>query len=125
MGTMFKKVNTIIAAAIACSFAFGIASTSVSADEMSGWKKAVAKKVAKKQKYPRSAISKEIEGRAKVRLTVSADGAITAHEIVEPTGEKVLDREIPKLVNRLNPLPALPAGQAEFSFLLPLNWRLD
>jgi protein TonB len=122
---MFKKVNTIIAAAIACSFAFGIAATSVNADDMSGWKKAVAQKVAKKQKYPRSAISREIEGRAKVRLTVAADGAITAHEIVEPTGEKVLDREIPKLVSRLNPLPALPAGQAEFSFLLPLNWRLD
>lgn len=123
---MFNKVNKFAAALLACVFAFGVVTTAVSATEdMTGWKKAVAKKVAKKQKYPRSAITKEIEGRAKVRLTVASDGSITGHEIVEPTGEKVLDREIPKLVKRLNPLPALPAGQNEFSFMLPLNWRLN
>ncbi|MCK0069954.1 MULTISPECIES: energy transducer TonB [Kordiimonas] len=94
-------------------------------EDMTAWKKAVAKKVAKNQRYPRSALAREIEGKAKIRLTVAADGAIKAHEVIEETGAAVLDREIPKLVKRLNPLPSLPAGQEELSFVLPLDWRLD
>lgn len=120
---MLKKFNKLVAA-IALTFAFGVIATPVQAD-MATWKKAVAKKVAKKQKYPRSALAREIEGRAKVRLNVSADGTIASHEVILETGESVLDREIPKLVKRLSPLPALPDGQAELSFVLPLNWRLN
>jgi len=114
-----------LAAAFALMFAFGVVATPANAADMTSWKKAVAKKVAKKQKYPRSALAREIEGRAKVRLHVTADGTINAHEIVQETGESVLDREIPKLVTRLNPLPALPDGKTELSFVLPLNWRLN
>jgi len=111
--------------ALALMFAFTVVVAPAQASDMASWKKAVAKKVAKKQKYPRSALSREIEGRAKIRLHVAADGAITAHEVVEETGESILDREIPKLVDRLNPLPALPDGKTELSFVLPLNWRLN
>ena len=95
------------------------------AKDMGEWRREVVAQIAKKQSYPRSAIAAEIEGKAKVRLTVASDGAITASEIVEPTGQGVLDAEIPKLIDRLNPLPALPDGQAGFTFLLPLNWSLN
>ena len=44
---------------------------------------------------------------------------------MESTGEDVLDKSIPKLINRLNPLPPLPDGQTELSFVLPLTWSLD
>jgi len=121
---MLKKFNKLIAA-FALTFAFGAMTVPAHAFDMTSWKKAVAKKVAKKQKYPRSALAREIEGRAKVRLLVTADGTIASHEVVEETGESVLDREIPKLVKRLSPLPALPDGKAELSFVLPLNWRLN
>ena len=92
---------------------------------MNSWKKAVAKKVAKKQKYPRAALAHEIEGKAKVRLVVAADGSISSHEVVQETGEAVLDKEIGKLVKRLNPLPALPEDRTELSFVLPLSWTLN
>lgn len=121
MVTNLKKM----AAAFALMFAFGVVATPAYAADMTSWKKAVAKKVAKKQKYPRSALAREIEGRAKVRLHVAADGTIASHEILEETGQSVLDREIPKLVKRLNPLPALPDGKTELSFVLPINWRLN
>tara|TARA_R110002096_G_scaffold44751_6_gene121086 strand:- start:438 stop:803 length:366 start_codon:yes stop_codon:yes gene_type:complete len=121
---MFKNLNKLFVA-LTVTLAFGMASAPAQALDMNGWKKAVVKKVAKKQKYPRSALAREIEGRAKVRLTVAADGAITNHEIVEETGQSVLDKEIPKLVERLNPLPSLPDGQTELSFVLPLNWSLN
>lgn len=99
--------------------------TSVLADAMEDWQREVVQKVAAKQGYPRMAVARQIEGSAKVRLTVAADGTISNFEIVEPTGEEVLDRSIPKLMERLSPLPALPAGQNEMSFVLPLTWSLD
>jgi len=116
---MFAAIFSVLAAAVVIP-----SSTSFAVGDMTGWKKAVVKAVAKKQKYPRSAIAREIEGKAKVRLVVAADGSITSHEVVEPTGEAVLDKEIPKLVKRLNPFPALPSGQG-ISFTLPLSWSLD
>ena len=122
---MLKKINKVFAIVIALTFAFGATSISASAADMNSWKKAVAKKVAKKQKYPRAALAREIEGKAKIRLLVAADGSITTHEIVQETGEKILDREIPKLVKRLNPLPALPEDRTELSFVLPLSWSLN
>jgi len=115
----------ILFAAATMGIAFGAASAPAQADDMKAWKIKVIKSVAKNQRYPRSAIAREIEGKAKVRLIVAGDGTITSHEIVEETGQKVLDREIPKLVEKLNPLPALPNGQSEMSFVLPLNWTLN
>lgn len=119
-----KKINriTVLMASILAFVAFGV---SANASDINSWKRAVAKKVASKQKYPRAALAREIEGKAKVRLFVAADGSITTHEIVEETGQSVLDREIPKLVKKLNPLPALPEDRAQISFVLPLTWSLN
>ena len=122
---MLKKINKAFAIAITLAFTLGAASISASAADMNSWKKEVAKKVAKKQKYPRAALAREIEGKAKIRLIVAADGSITTHEIVQETGESVLDNEIPRLVKRLNPLPALPDDRTELSFVLPLSWSLN
>lgn len=122
---MINKIYKAFAMAVALSFAMAGMSASASAQDMNSWKRAVAQKVAKKQKYPRAALAREIEGKARVRLVVAADGSITTHEIVEATGENILDKEIPKLVKRLNPLPALPEDRAELSFVLPLSWSLN
>ena len=120
---MLKHLNRFLMALAAFGFVF--AAAPAQADDMKDWQIAVVKSVAKNQRYPRSAIAREIEGKAKVRLVVSADGSITSSEIVEATGEDILDKEIPKLVEKLNPLPALPNGQTEMSFVLPLTWSLN
>lgn len=92
--------------------------------DMKTWTKDVMKKVRKEQRYPRSAMNREIEGQAKVKLTIDAGGNILNSEITQKTGAAVLDREIPKLVQRLNPLPALPAGKDSLTFTLPVTWAL-
>lgn len=112
-------------AAFAALTVMGLISVPAQAMDMNGWKKAVIKKVASSQRYPRAAMAREIEGKAKIRLTVDATGAITNHEIVQGTGEDVLDSELPKLVDRLNPLPSLPDGKTELSFVLPVSWTLN
>lgn len=109
--------------------AFFLALTTIpsaaAASSMEEWQRAVVMKVMAKQGYPRMAVARQIEGKAKVRLTVDADGTISNYEIVEPTGEDVLDRSIPTLISKLSPLPPLPEGRTDMSFVLPLNWSLD
>jgi len=95
------------------------------ADDYSAWKKSLMQKLAEEFRYPKSAVRRGVEGRAKVKLIVAADGSITAHEVTQATGEKVLDRELPKLVARLNPLSALPAGKNSLTVEIPVNWALQ
>ena len=119
-------MRSIFKSFLAGAIALGLFSIpSMANTDFDSWKQAVVKTVAKKQKYPRAALAREVEGKAKVRLTVLADGTISAHEVVQATGERVLDNEIPRLVKRLNPLPSLPAGRDEVSFVLPLDWSLN
>ncbi len=96
------------------------------AADKSTWLKAVAKTIAKKQIYPRSALAREIEGTAKVRITVSRDGHITTYDVIQPTGEAVLDRALERLMTRIDPLPAPPAGLAEkeLTLVVPIVWSL-
>lgn len=123
---MLKNFGTLMMAAVTLGLVFGAGAPEANAaDDMKSWQISLVKAVAKNQRYPRSAIAREIEGRAKVRLVVSADGTITSHEIVQDTGESILDAEIPKLVEKLNPLPALPDGKDSLTFVLPLNWTLN
>ena len=83
--------------------------------------------VAKKQVYPRSAIDNEIEGKAKVKVTIDRAGKVTAFNVVQPTGQDVLDKELPKLGDRISPLPTPPAelSDAQLTFVLPVTWALN
>lgn len=119
-------MRSILKSFLAGAVALGLFSIPTMANsDIDSWKKAVVKSVVKKQKYPRAALAREMEGKAKVRLTVLADGTITNHEVIEATGEAILDREIPRLMKRLSPLPSLPDGREEVSFVLPLDWSLN
>lgn len=97
------------------------------AADLANWQRSVAKTVAQKQVYPRSALRREIEGHARVKVTVGRGGEITAFEVLEETGHAVLDREVPKLMERISPLPAPPSdvSDEELTFILPLAWVLQ
>ena len=70
---------------------------------------------------------KELEGRIQVEINVDRDGNIVAHSVTQSSGHDVLDREIPKLMKRVSPLPAPPADAADsqLTMVVPLAWALQ
>ena len=127
--TIRKKTIGMIAAGgfVAATLISAMAVPAFAADDLKSWQREIVKLVAKKQVYPRAALSREIEGKAKVKLTVDRNGNIASHEIIEKTGYDVLDNEIENLVERLNPLPTPPSDISDdnLSFVLPLAWVIQ
>ncbi|WCL54321.1 TonB family protein [Gimibacter soli] len=95
--------------------------------DVGAWRKAMVKHIIDKHIYPRSAIQQEVEGTAKVRLTIDRAGTIVTYEIVEPTGQAILDETIPQMLDRMNPVPPPPddVPDSNLTFVLPLSWRLQ
>lgn len=118
--------SPIKGAALGLAIAMGAASLA-HADDIGSWQKSVVSLVAKKQVYPREAMSQEIEGKAKVKVTIDRSGKITGYEMVEKTGNAILDAEVEKMKDRINPLPTPPASlpDANLTFVLPLSWVLQ
>lgn len=97
------------------------------ANDIKDWQKKIVKKIVKSHIYPRSAIAREIEGRAKVSVTIDRTGKITGFEVTEPTGESQLDNVIPKMMEKMDPLPAPPDSlpDSNLTFTIPIAWRLQ
>ncbi len=94
-------------------------------DEVSDWRKQVSRSIAKNHIYPRSAIAREIEGTARVQLVITRAGEVTSFEVVQPSGQSVLDKTIPRLIKRISPLPAPPSSlaDADLTFVIPVTWQ--
>lgn len=104
------------------AFAVGLVMASTSAMAAPDWQRQVMQLVAAKQTYPRAAQMRGDEGTAKVRVTVSASGAVQNVELIQPSGSSVLDREAIALPAKVGNFPAPPAGTS--SVVLPLTWKL-
>ncbi len=119
-------IKTMIAALVAGAIMTFGGSVADAAD-LATWQRSIAKTVAQKQVYPRSALRREIEGQARVQVTVGRSGEITEFQILEDTGHEVLDREVPKLMERISPLPTPPSDVSDenLTFILPLSWVLQ
>lgn len=104
----------------------GFSSSAIAAD-IDIWQSEVGQAIAKKQVYPRAALRKEIEGKVRVEINIDRDGNIVAHSLKSSSGHEVLDREIPKLIKRVSPLPKPPADakQNELTMVIPLAWTLQ
>ena len=97
------------------------------ANDIKDWQRQIVKKIVENHIYPRSAIAREIEGRAKVQVSIDRAGKITSYEIIEATGEDQLDKAIPKMMEKMDPLPAPPESLPDenLTFVIPIAWRLE
>lgn len=62
------------------------------------------------KRYPLVARRRHIEGRVNVRFVISPTGLIDKIEIVQSSGQEILDRATLKAVREASPLPPPPAG---------------
>ena len=61
------------------------------------------------KQYPRAARQARIEGVVMLHFVMDADGKVQSFEITKSSGRPVLDAEVLALIQRAQPLPALPA----------------
>ncbi|MBL4602736.1 MAG: TonB family protein [Emcibacteraceae bacterium] len=122
-----KVMKVFVSVCMASIMVFVGLTGSVNARDINDWKKEVGIVIAKKQVYPRAALRREIEGRIKVEINIDREGNILAHNIKLSSGHEVLDREVSKLMKRVNPLPKPPvkAKANELTLVIPLAWELQ
>lgn len=95
----------------------------VATDTITDWANQVREEFVSKQRYPRLALNANEEGTVKVRVNVAASGAVNGFEILETSGSEALDAGALDLVSRIDPLPAVPTGEAH-AFIIPLSYKI-
>lgn len=115
---MLKKTlrNTVLALVATAATATPVFAQSAD------WQRQVARLIASKQTYPRTAQMRGEEGTVKVKVYIAASGAIERTEIVAPSGSSTLDREAMALPARVGNFPAPPGGAATLT--VPITWKL-
>lgn len=107
-------------------FAFGFAALALTATsafaQSADWQKQVARIIASKQTYPRTAQMRGEEGTARVKVYVGAGGQIERAELVAPSGSSTLDKEAVAMPTRAGSVPPPPGGAT--AIIVPVTWKL-
>jgi protein TonB len=79
------------------------------------------------KRYPRSARQAHIEGVVMLHFVMDADGKVTSFEIAKSSGRPILDAEALALIQRAQPLPAIPASYPTRTLdaIVPIEFYLD
>jgi len=79
------------------------------------------------KQYPRSARQAHIEGVVQLHFVMDAQGKVLSFEIAKSSGRPVLDAEALALIQRAQPLPALPADYPTRTLdaIVPIEFYLD
>ena len=116
--------SLIKAAIFSASMAF-LSTVPATADQSNeSWNDQVRKEIEEKHYYPRNALAQGIQGQVKVRLTVSTDGRVKGIQIVQSSGNDILDKDAFQLATRLKKLPAAPTAKGDLSIVVPLTYRI-
>lgn len=79
------------------------------------------------KQYPRAARQAHIEGVVMLHFVMDADGKVQRFEIAKSSGRPVLDNEALALIQRAQPLPALPADfpTRTLDAVVPIEFSLN
>ncbi|HEY2008886.1 MAG TPA: energy transducer TonB [Rhizomicrobium sp.] len=79
------------------------------------------------KQYPRTARQARIEGVVMLHFVMDADGKVLSYEIAKSSGRPVLDNEALALIQRAQPLPALPADfpTRTLDAVVPIEFSLN
>lgn len=88
------------------------------------WGRKVAQLISANYSYPRSAQLRGEQGKARIRIAISASGKVLGVELIQSTGSAILDREAVRIPMKVGSFPAPPTGNPiELTF--PITWRID
>jgi protein TonB len=79
------------------------------------------------KQYPRSARQAHIEGVVQLHFVMDAEGKVLSFEIAKSSGRPILDSEALALIQRAQPLPALPADYPTRTLdaIVPIEFYLN
>jgi protein TonB len=79
------------------------------------------------KQYPRSARQAHIEGVVQLHFVMDAEGKVLSFEIAKSSGRPILDAEALALIQRAQPLPALPADYPTRTLdaIVPIEFYLN
>jgi TonB family protein len=79
------------------------------------------------KQYPRAARQAHIQGVVMLHFIMDAEGKVTFFEIAKSSGRPVLDAEALALIQRAQPLPAIPSGYPTrvLDAVVPIEFLLD
>ena len=79
------------------------------------------------KQYPRAARQAHIEGVVMLHFVMDAEGRVLSFEIAKSSGRPVLDNEALALIQRAQPLPALPADfpSPSLDAVVPIEFSLN
>ncbi len=78
------------------------------------------------KRYPAAAQARCEQGVALLRFTMTRDGIVTGFRVERSSGHPLLDQEVLDLIQRAQPLPALPPEMAEpgLELVVPIRFEL-
>ncbi|MDU8359981.1 energy transducer TonB [Pseudomonas syringae group sp. J309-1] len=92
------------------------------------WQGDLLKHLAKFKKYPEDARRRGMQGVARLRFVVDADGNVLSYSIAGSSGSPSLDRATMEMIRRAQPLPKPPAetlNNGTIEILAPFVYSLD
>ena len=88
------------------------------------WESKVVKLVAENYTYPRSAVVRQEQGRAVVKIVIAPSGKPVSVELIQSSGSQILDREAVRIPLKVAAYPAPPGG-TNTTVSVPINWRIS
>lgn len=89
-----------------------------------GWQRSVSRILARNQGYPTQLIEEGIEGTVRMKVQIGMDGTILAQQVIESSGNPLLDDEARDLMRRIS-FPKLPENRDSISLTIPLSYKID
>ena len=84
----------------------------------------VLQRIAAKKTYPRSARSKDQEGRVRVSITVQRDGSLGQVQVIEASQHSLLNEASLVAVQKAAPFKKMPAGMEELNLTFSMDYSL-
>lgn len=99
------------------------ATAAQAAEPAGNWQSTVGRMIARNQNYPRSAQIRGEEGTTRLKISIAADGKISAVEMMASSGSSILDREAQSIISSIGKFPPPPSGV--HALTVPIVWRLN